>query len=384
MADLASIIRVIRSAHPESGDTIPLHAPVMGESEKLSLMACVDSGFVSTVGENVNEFEDGIAKFCESAHAVATVNGTAALHIALLVAGVQQGDLVLTQSLSFVATANAISQCGAVPVFIDINSETLGFDPVALEAYLRRNCIQRDGFVVDKNLGRRVAACVPMSTFGFPADLPKIAEICRDYDLPLVEDAAEALGSSRDGKHVGTFGQLGVLSFNGNKVITTGGGGAIITDDTRLSSRARHLSTTAKQPHPWEYFHDERGFNYRMPNLNAAFGCAQLKRLPGILADKRRLATEYSRGFADIGVHFLTEPAGSRANYWLSCILLSGAKERDDLLHEAASVGVQCRPAWTPLHLLPMYDKNPRGELVVTEDIANRLVCLPSSPRVTS
>ena len=382
MTDFQAIIDIIRARYPEQDGPIPVHAPVMGDIEKAYLVACVDSSFVSSVGSYVTCFEQEIAKFCGARHAIATVNGTAALHMALLLAGVRHGDLVLTQSLTFVATANAIAHCGAVPCFLDISRETLGLDPAELATYLSERCRHEDGRLLDKQTGRRVAACVPMSTFGHPADLPRIVALCREYGLPLIEDAAEALGSWRDSRHMGTFGLIGVLSFNGNKVITTGGGGMILTDDDGLATRARHLTTTAKQPHPWAYFHDEVGYNYRLPNLNAAFGCAQLERLPLLLADKRQLASEYAVALADLGVPLVAEPTGCVSNYWLCAMLLSGPAERDAFLAEAVAAGIQCRPTWAPLHRLPMYTESPRRSLPITEEIADRLVNLPSTPRM--
>lgn len=382
MTDFKAIIEIIRARYPGSGEVIPLHAPVMGEIEKAYLAACVDTTFVSSVGAYVTRFEEEIARFCGVRHAIATVNGTAALHMALLLAGVRPGDLVLTQALTFVATANAVAYCGATPLFLDIDRETLGLDAEILAAYLVEGCRHEDGQLLDRESGRRIAACLPMSTFGLPADLPHIAALCHEHGLPLVEDAAEALGSYRDGRHMGTFGQMGTLSFNGNKVITTGGGGMILTDDDGLAAQARYLTTTAKQSHPWNYFHDQVGYNYRLPNLNAAFGCAQMERLPGLLADKRQLAAEYTEALTKIGVPFLVEPADCVANYWLCAMLLSGPAERDAFLAEAVAAGVQCRPAWTPLHRLPMYADSPRRPLPVTEEIADRLVNLPSTPRV--
>lgn len=382
MTDFQAIIEIIRARYPGSGEVIPLHAPVMGEIEKAYLAACVDSTFVSSVGAYVTRFEEEIARFCGARHAIATVNGTAALHMALLLAEVRPGDLVLTQSLTFVATANAVAYCGVSPFFLDVDRETLGLDAAPLADYLAEGCRREDGRLLDRKTGRRVAACLPMSTFGLPADLPRIAALCDAYGLPLVEDAAEALGSYRNGRHMGTFGRMGVLSFNGNKVLTTGGGGMILTDDDGLAARARHLTTTAKQPHPWAYVHDQVGYNYRLPNLNAAFGCAQMERLPALLADKRRLAVEYAGALADLGVSFVAEPADCVANYWLCAMLLSGPEERDAFLAEAVAAGVQCRPAWTPLHRLPMYADCPRRPLPVSEEIAGRLVNLPSTPRM--
>ena len=384
MTDFQAIIEIIRSRYPGHGAVIPLHAPVMGGAEKACLAACVDSTFVSSVGVYVTRFEEEVARFCGSRHAIATVNGTSALRMALLLAGVRPGDLVLTQALTFVATANAVAHCGAIPLFLDVDRETLGLDAGALAAYLAEGCRRGEGQLLDKESGRRIAACLPMSTFGLPADLPALAALCQEHGLPLVEDAAEALGSWRHGRHMGTFGQLGVLSFNGNKVITTGGGGMILTDDDGLAAHARHLTTTAKQPHPWAYFHDEVGYNDRLPNLNAAFGCAQMERLPALLADKRRLAAEYGVALAELGIPFVAEPAGCVANYWLCAMLLSGPAERDAFLAAAVAAGIQCRPAWTPLHWLPMYAGCPRRPLPVTEEIAGRLVNLPSTPRVAS
>lgn len=379
---IMSILEIIRTCHPDSNDVIPLHVPVLGQMEKDFLCTCVDSSFVSSVGAYVERFEHEVADFCGVRRAVATVNGTAALHVALLLVGVAPGELVLTQSLTFIATANAVRNCGAEPLFLDVSRDTLGLSPKALEEYLTTGCRREGERLVDVTTGRRVAACMPMHTFGHPAELPRLAVLCAQYGLPLVEDAAEALGSRRDGRHVGAAGCIATLSFNGNKLLTTGGGGMILTNDDALADRAKHLTTTAKIPHPWEYRHDEQGYNYRLPNVNAALGCAQMTRLPEVLVDKRRLAEEYAQAFARVGVEFVQEPAGCASNYWLNAVLTPGRMQRDALLVSAAAAGIQCRPAWTPIHRLPLYAACPRRDLPVTEELADRLVNIPSSPRI--
>jgi len=379
---LDSAIERIRELHPGAGKTIPLHAPVLGQLEKDYLAQCVDSTYVSSVGAFVDRFEREVAAFCGARFAVATVNGTAALHIALLLAGVGQGDLVLTQPLTFVATCNAMAYCGASPLFLDVSRQTLGLDPEAVEAYLAQDTRREGGRLVDAATGRRVAACLPMSTFGLPADLPGLLAVCERYGIPVVEDAAEALGSTREGRHMGTYGRLGTLSFNGNKAITTGGGGMILTDDEELARRAKHLTTTAKTAHAWEYAHDIVGYNYRLPNLNAALGCAQMERLPELLADKRLLARQYAEAFGALGLPFVSEPEGCSSNYWLNALLLPDAEVRDTMIGRAAKQGVHCRPAWRLMHLLPAFEGCPRRDLRVSEELAARLVNIPSSPRV--
>ncbi|OZB36052.1 MAG: aminotransferase DegT [Halothiobacillus sp. 14-56-357] len=372
-------IQFVRALYDEPSAPIPLHAPVMGAPEKEAVAAAIDSTFVSSVGAFVTEFERAIAEFTGAKYAVATVNGTAALHIALLVAGVRPGDLVITQSLSFIATCNAIHYCGADPLFIDVDEHTLGLSPVALQRWLEHHAQRRSEGTYERATGRRIRACVPMHTLGHPADINAIKGICDEWSLTLVEDAAESLGSTVGNTHTGTFGRLGVFSFNGNKVITTGGGGMIVTDDEALAVRAKHLTTTAKKPHPWAFEHDEVGYNYRLPNLNAAFGVAQMSRLSGLLASKREVASRYAQWCAANGWVFVLEPQGARSNYWLNALRLSDRETRDAFLAATNAAGVMTRPLWTPMHRLPMYASGVREPLPATDALVDTLVNIPSS-----
>lgn len=372
-------IQFVRALYEEPSAPIPLHAPVMGTPEKEAVAAAIDSTFVSSVGAFVTEFERDIAEFSGAKYAVATVNGTAALHIALLVAGVQPGDLVITQSLSFIATCNAIHYCGADPLFIDVDEQTLGLSPSALRGWLERHAERRAEGAFEWATGRRIRACVPMHTLGHPTDIKAITTICDEWSLTLVEDAAESLGSYVGNAHTGTFGRMGVFSFNGNKVITTGGGGMIVTDDEQLAVRAKHLSTTAKKPHPWAFEHDEVGYNYRLPNLNAAFGVAQMSRLSGLLASKREVAARYAQWCEANGWTFVNEPQGARSNYWLNAVRMSDREARDAFLAATNAAGVMTRPLWTPMHRLPMYASGLCDPLPVTEALADTLVNIPSS-----
>ena len=327
----------------------------------------------------VNEFEAGIAEYTGAGFAIATVNGTSALHVALRLAGVGEGDEVITQALTFVGTVNAIRYCGGEPLFVDVEHSTLGMSPAALASYLESNATVEAGSCVDRKTGRRISACVPMHTFGHPARVDEIVEVCQRYNILVVEDAAEALGSFYQGRHAGTFGKLGILSFNGNKIITTGGGGMIITDDRDLALQAKHLTTTAKVSHQWDIVHDEVGYNYRMPNLNAALGVAQLKRLDGLLHEKRELAARYQAYFKESEVEFFEEPARAQSNYWLNAIILSSQDLRDQFLEQTNRAHIHTRPAWTPMHWLPMYKQCSRGMLDTTELLYKHLVNLPSS-----
>lgn len=367
------------------GGGIALHEPEFTGNEQALLQECLSSTFVSSVGKYVDQFERMLADFTGAKHAVVVANGTAALQIAMQLAGVRRDDEVLIPTLSFVATANAVAHCGAVPHFVDSNIDTLGLDPTALDEYL--NVIAEKGPQGLRNriTGRRIAAIVPMHTFGHPVDLASLMEVAGHHCLPVVEDAAESLGSTYQGKSTGTFGKLGTLSFNGNKIITTGGGGAILTDDTELARRAKHLTTTAKRPHRWEFFHDEVAWNYRLPNLNAALGCAQMERLPSLLARKRELAERYQAAFGDgHGIHFVREPKHSRSNYWLNTVRVDDATKstRDELLGAANDAGYQCRPAWTLLHSLPMFADCPRAPLPVATRLEASLINMPSSAKL--
>jgi len=361
---------------------VALHEPRFGGQEWTYLKDCLDSTFVSSVGAYVDRFEADLAQFTGAKHAVAVVNGTAALHVALLLAGVVPGDEVLIPALTFIATANAVRYCGATPHFVDSNMETLGLDPAALREWLKHCSEQRGGVCVNKQTGRPIRALLPMHTLGHPCDLAGLLAVAGEFGLALVEDAAESLGSYYQGRHTGTSGLVGTLSFNGNKTITTGGGGAILTNDTALARRAKHVTTTAKRPHSWAFEHDEVGYNYRMPNINAALGCAQLEQLPGFLQSKRRLYARYLAAFAATPeISLVAEPAGCESNYWLQAILLSEAVagQRDEVLKATNDAGLMTRPVWTLLHRLTPYLDAPRAPLPIAESLERRLINIPSS-----
>lgn len=375
----SEVIQFIKSKFPNR-DFIPLHEPCFNGNEKKYLNECIDSTFVSSVGKFVDEFEIKLAEYTGSKYAVACVNGTNGLHIALLLAGVKPNNEVITQALSFVATSNAISYCNALPVFVDIEKETLGMSPKALALFLENNAeIRNDGFTYNKNTGNKIAACVPMHTFGFPCKIDEIAEICQLWNIALIEDAAESIGSFYKEKHTGTFGLMGVFSFNGNKTITCGGGGAIITNNEILAKKAKHLTTQAKLPHQWQFFHDEIGYNYRMPNINAALALAQLKQLNKFIFYKRALAEAYANFFNQTNITFFKEPENTKANYWLNCILLNDKKERDEFLKITNENGVMTRPTWELMINLPMYKKCDHDNLENSIFISERLVNIPSS-----
>ncbi|MEQ1530169.1 MAG: LegC family aminotransferase [Methylococcales bacterium] len=371
-------IRLVRDIY-QTDAFIPLHEPRFIGNEKSYLNDVIDSTFVSSVGEYVDSFETQMAAYTGAKYAIAAVNGTAALHIALLLAGVKAGEEVITQSLTFVATCNAIHYCGAEPVFVDVDRSTLGLSPLSLAAFLHEVAELRDGETWNKKTGKRIAACVPMHTFGLPANMEALLQVSANYGIPVVEDAAEALGSLFKNQHCGTFGRLSVLSFNGNKIMTTGGGGMILTDDEALAKQAKHLTTTAKQPHPWIFEHDQIGFNYRMPNLNAALGVAQLESLPVFLSNKRQLAQQYASWCQTNGWHFIAEPKHAQSNYWLNALVLENQSQRDEFLHVTNQQGVMTRPVWEPMHHLSMYKHCFRSDLVNTEWAAERIVNIPSS-----
>jgi aminotransferase in exopolysaccharide biosynthesis len=371
------VIDIVRSIYG-AGD-IPLHRPLFAGNERRYLVDCIDSNVVSSIGARVIEFEQRIAAFTGASHAVATVNGTAALHTALQLVGVQQGDEVLTQALTFVATCNAMSYLGASPVFVDVDLDTLGLSPEALCRWLAANAVVRAGQAYNRITGRRIAACVPMHTFGFPLRIADVVALCDQHGIPVVEDAAESLGSFSGGRHTGTYGRLGTLSFNGNKILTTGGGGMLVTDDAALAQRARHWTTTAKVPHPYEYLHDAVGYNYRLPNLNAALGCAQLERLPDMLAAKADVAKRYAAHFVASDVRFVQPIAGAKANHWLNTIVLASQTERDALLHETHQGGVMTRPIWRLISSLAMYQHCQHDGLANSRWLEERVVNLPSS-----
>lgn len=373
-----ALIRFIREQY-RTNDPVPLHAPVFMGMEREYVLNAIDSTFVSSVGVYVDRFERGIAVYTNAERAVATVNGTAALHVALRLAGVQADDLVITQPLTFVATCNAITYCGAEPLFIDVDRHTLGLSPTALDNWLSEFAIVDDrGICRTRIAGRPIRACVPMHTFGHPVELDLLVATCEKWRITLVEDAAESLGSTYHGRHTGTFGQLGVLSFNGNKIITTGGGGMILCG-TDLGARAKHMTTTAKVPHPFEYRHDMIGFNYRLPNLNAAMGCAQLERLDYFINSKRALAARYAALLNGSGLEFITEPPGCRSNYWLNAVVCEDRAHRNALLEETNKHGVMTRPVWALMNELEIYAGCRKGELPNAEWLAARIVNLPSS-----
>lgn len=371
--------------HVVGPEPVGLHEPYFAGNEWRYLQECLDSTFVSSVGPFVNRFEAELAAYTGAHHVIAVVNGTAALHVALQLAGVLPDDEVLVPALTFVATANAITYCRAVPHFVDSEERTLGLDPLALREYLQDIAIFTNGHCVNRATGRIIRAVVPMHTFGHPVDLDALLAVAHEFGLVMVEDAAESLGSTYHGHHTGTFGLLGTLSFNGNKTITTGGGGAILTNDDDLARRARHITTTAKLPHRWEFVHDLTGYNYRLPNLNAALGCAQLEQLPAFIEAKRRLYARYRSSFADVAhTQIMVEPDGCRSNYWLQALLLDEtvADQRDGILAATNDAGCATRPAWRLQHRLAPYQDAPRMPLPVAESIERRLINLPSSAQL--
>jgi perosamine synthetase len=361
---------------------VPLHEPRFTKNEKKYLNEAIDSTFVSSIGEFVNKFEEMMCQITGAKYAIATVNGTSALHLSLLVAGVKQNDEVLTQSLTFVATANAISYIGAKSIFVDVDKDTMGMSPYSLQSYLDKFAEKKNGETFSKVSGKRIKACVPMHTFGFPCRTKEIAKLCLDWGITLIEDTAESIGSFQNGSHTGLDGLMSAFSFNGNKTVTCGGGGAIITNCENSAKLAKHLSTQAKTPHSWEFRHDKIGYNYRMPNLNAALACAQLEQLHEYLVSKRQLALEYSEFFKTIGVDFVTETKDTRASYWLNCVLFNDKNERNEFLSYSNSNGVMTRPAWELMHTLEMFKNSHRGKLTNSEWLVDRIVNIPSSVRL--
>jgi perosamine synthetase len=380
MEDYKDIISFIKNLYPKK-DFIPLHEPLFIGNERKYVIDAIDSTFVSSVGEYVNRFEKMMAELAGTKFAIATVNGTAALHMALILANVKQTDEVITQALTFVATANSISYIGAKPVFIDVDRDTLGMSPISLQKFLiefgeKRN----DGFTYNKFSGKKIKACIPMHTFGFPCKIEDLIAICEEWNITLIEDAAESIGSYYKNKHTGSFGLMGTFSFNGNKTITCGGGGAIVTNDEEIAKMAKHLTTQAKVPHAWEFNHDQIGYNYRMPNLNAAMACAQLVKLPDFIKYKRGIAKKYEVFFeSNPLIKFVNESNNSNSNYWLNCILLKDRKERDSFLEYTNKNGVMTRPAWTLMSKLPMFKNCQNDGLSNSEFIEDRLVNIPSS-----
>lgn len=373
-----NVIDFIRNLY-QTSDFITLHEPKFIGNEKAYLIDCIDTTFVSSVGKYVARFEQMVAEYTGAKFAIATVNGTAALHIALKLAGVKQGDEVITQSLSFVATCNAISYCGAKPVFVDVDRDTLGLSPQSLKDFLYANTTKTSAGCINKRTGQKISAVVPMHTFGHPCRIDEIANVCEEFGLPLIEDAAESLGSYYQGKHTGTFSKLAAFSFNGNKTITTGGGGMIVTDDEELAKRAKHITTTAKQPHSYEFVHDEVGYNYRLPNINAALGCAQMENLPWLLESKRSIAAAYTDFFSASGLKFVTEPKNSQSNYWLNTLVLEDTNARELFLKELNEAGVMSRPIWRLMNELTMFRECEAADLANSKWLEERVVNIPSS-----
>ncbi|CAG1000543.1 partial perosamine synthetase, partial [Gammaproteobacteria bacterium] len=378
---IEAVLAALHTVLPSGKPFVPLHEPSFSGNEWAYVKECLDTGWVSSVGKFVDRFEEELAAYTGVKRAIAVVNGTAALHVCLLLAGVRSGDEVLMPALTFIATANAVSYCGAIPHFVDSEELTLGLDPHKLGSYLAYIAELREDGCYNRLTGRRIKAVVPMHTFGHPVDLDPLCEVCGRFGIELIEDAAESLGSFYKGRHTGQWGKLSALSFNGNKTITTGGGGAILTNDEELGCLAKHITTTAKVPHRWEFNHDMVGYNYRLPNINAAVGCAQLEQLPGFLAAKHELAERYRQAFSDMpGIRIVSEPADSQSNYWLNALLLDEecAGQRDALLKATNDIGIMTRPAWTLMHKLPMFADCSKMDLVVAESLERRLINIPS------
>lgn len=378
----SQVIDFIREIFHQPQDVVPLHAPCFIGNEKKYLNECIDSTYVSSVGKFVDHFEEMVADYTGAKRAVVCVNGTNALHMALLLVGVERGDEVLMQPLTFVATANAISYIGAHGVFIDVDLDTLGLSPTKMREWLQVNAEIRGKECYNKITNRRIKACVPMHTFGHSVYLDELLKLCQEYYIELIEDAAEGIGSFYKGRHVGTFGRIGVISFNGNKTITTGGGGMLLFVDEELGKYAKHLTTQAKVPHRWEFVHDHIGYNYRMPNINAALGCAQMECLQEFVNSKRELAELYASFFEKVDVKFFKEPVNCKSNYWLNALILENRKERDRFLEETNDAGVMTRPVWQLMNRLPMFECWQRGDLSNSEWLEARIVNIPSSVRL--
>lgn len=375
------IIEFVKTLYPDE-KFIPLHAPVFNGNEKKYVSDCIDSTFVSSVGEYVNKLEDMICSYTKAKYAIATTNGTSALHMALMLVGVERDTEVLSQALTFVATANAISYIGASPIFIDSAEDNLGMCPKNLEEFLDTNTKIDGDYCINKLTGKRISACVPMHVFGHPVNMDKIVQICKKYKIALVEDAAESLGSTYCGEHTGLKGEVGILSFNGNKIVTCGGGGMIITNSEMLAKRAKHLTTTAKIPHKWDFYHDQIGYNYRLPNLNAALACAQMESLPLFVENKRNTAAEYRNFFAKKDIRFVDEPSDSKSNFWLNAIQLRTKEERDGFLEFANSNGVMTRPIWKLMTELPAFANSVKMPMKYAQNYSDTIVNLPSSVRI--
>jgi aminotransferase in exopolysaccharide biosynthesis len=380
MSNYTEIVEFIRNQFP-SKDFIPLHEPNFNGNERSYVLETINSTFVSSVGVYVDKFELMMAELTKTQKAVAVINGTSALHVALRLSGVGNGDEVLTQALTFIATINAIIYNGASPVFLDVDLDTMGLSPNAVKVFLEENGEIREGFCYNKKTNKKIAACVPMHTFGFPVHLDELITICNKWNIPIVEDAAESIGSEYKCMPTGSFGKLSVFSFNGNKIVTSGGGGVIVTNDIQLGIKAKHLTTTAKVPHPYEYVHDEVGYNFRMPNLNAALACAQLEQLNSFIQNKRNLAIEYSNFFKSAGINFRTELPDTKANYWLMCIELENKKDRDAFLKETNENKVMTRPIWQLIFKSALYSNFQRDTQENAIYLEERIVNIPSSVR---
>ena len=378
-----NIVSYIRDIYGIQQEFIPLHEPRFIGNEKKYVLDAIDSTFVSSIGSYVDKFESMMCDLTGSKYAIAIVNGTNALHLSLLLADVKEGDEVLTQPLTFIATVNAISYCNATPHFVDVDKETLGLSPSKLENYLNDISLMRNGQCYNKETGKRISACVPMHTFGLPLFIDKLVEVCSRYNIPVIEDAAESLGSYYKKKHTGTFGLLGVFSFNGNKIVTSGGGGAIITNNEDLAKKAKHLSTQSKIPHKWEFKHDQIGFNYRMPNLNAALACAQLEQLEFYIQNKRKLSELYFGFFKNNNeIKLIREVKQSKSNYWLNSIILKDKKQRDNFLKFTNENGIMTRPIWNLMNKLDMFKKANCSDLKTAEWLEERVVSITSSVRL--
>ncbi|OFY38956.1 MAG: aminotransferase DegT [Bacteroidetes bacterium GWF2_40_14] len=375
----SQIIEFIREKYKTPEGIIPLHEPRFNGNEKKYLHECIDTTFVSSVGKFVTRFEEMVAEFTGAKHAIAAVNGTAALHISLLLCDVKPDDEVITQALTFVATANSIAYTGAKPVFVDVDRDTMGLSPISLKSFLTENTTFKNGLCINNTSGKRIKACVPMHTFGHPCRIDEIISICNQYNIDVVEDAAESLGSYFKGQHTGTFGKFGTLSFNGNKTITTGGGGMILTKDDELGKLAKHITTTAKVPHRWEFVHDMTAYNYRLTNLASALGCAQMEQLPNFIVQKRKLAEAYSKFFKKLEIEFITEAQNSSSNYWLNTIILKDKAEQSSFLEFMNNNNIMVRPVWQLMNRLEMYKDCQCGSLENTEWLTDRVVNLPSS-----
>ncbi|MBW7889868.1 MAG: LegC family aminotransferase [Chitinophagaceae bacterium] len=373
------VVNFVRELYNSPEGFIPLHAPYFGGNEKKYVLDTIESTFVSSVGAYVDRFEEMMKQITNAKYAIATVNGTTALHLALLMAGVKRDEVVITQALTFVATANSIAHAGAVPAFVDVDLDTMGMSPEALEDFLKERAIVKGTQVYLKSTGQRIAAVLPMHTFGLPLRIEKVVEISNRYNIPVVEDAAESIGSYVGGVHTGNFGCIGTFSFNGNKTVTCGGGGALITNDESIAKHAKYVSTTAKRPHPYLFFHDEVGYNYRMPNLNAALACAQLEQLEKFLAVKRNLAQKYIDFFEGSDIRFMKEPKGTKSNYWLNTIQLKDLEARNLFLQEMNKADIMTRPVWTLMTKLPMYANCEHDELTNSSLFEERIINLPSS-----